>query len=107
MYDGIAYLGCGARSHEARHSRSETLNNLTAELGQVAAASHATVSSVSDQRESIMSRDGLPWKLQSLVIAIEFALMTGQPLFAHPRQRWFAHDTPYPRNNHRQHRPAE
>jgi hypothetical protein len=46
-------------------------------------------------------------KLQSVVIAIEFALMAEQPLFAHAGERRFARDAPYPGNNRRQRRPAE
>jgi hypothetical protein len=46
-------------------------------------------------------------ELQSVVIAIEFGLMAEQPLFAHPGERRFARDAPYPGNNRRQRRPAE
>jgi len=46
------------------------------------------------QREPIKSPDGLTPKLQSIVIAIKFGLVAEQPLFAHPRERRFAHDAP-------------
>ena len=46
-------------------------------------------------------------KLRSVVIAIEFALMAVQPFFAHPGERWFVRDAPYPANNRRERRPAE